>query len=376
MKVYFDNSATTPVDPFVLDAMLPYYTEIFGNPSSIHSHGRQARSVVEKCRKTIADLLNTSPSEIFFTSGGTEADNTAICSSLSTFGIQTAITSKLEHHAVLHTLESLEKNEQIQLHHVHIDEYGELDYEHLLHLLESYPKSFVSLMHANNEIGNLNNIQQIGQMCKEFDTIFHSDTVQAMGKYKHDLNELKTDFIVGAAHKFHGPKGCGFLYINHETKIAPLIRGGAQERNMRGGTENVAGIVGLTKALELSYQNMDSNRTHISGLKSYMIDQLEQIEGVSFNGLSGDMEKSLYSVVNVSTPPSGENDMLLFNLDIKGISTSGGSACASGSDIGSHVLTAIGTDPDKGAIRFSFSKFNNKEEVDFAVKALREILAI
>ncbi|MEP2023875.1 MAG: cysteine desulfurase family protein [Reichenbachiella sp.] len=374
MKVYLDNSATTPMDPEVFEAMKPYFMDNYGNPSSIHSHGRQARSSIEKCRKQIADLLNTSPAEIFFTSGGTEADNTAICSSIESLGVKRAITSKLEHHAVLHTLEYLAKQNRVELKFVDIDPEGRIDINHLESLLQETP-SFVSLMHANNEIGNLNDIQVIGELVKNNKGYFHSDTVQAMGKYEHDLSQLKADFIVGAAHKIYGPKGCGFLYINHETKINPFIHGGAQERNMRGGTENVAGIVGLTKALEISYRDMDKNRKHISALKEQMLAGLkEKISGATFNGLSGNMEQSLYSVINVGLPATDENDMLLFNLDIKGISASGGSACASGSNIGSHVLTALGVDPERGAIRFSFSKYTKPEEVDYAVDALAELM--
>lgn len=374
MKIYLDNSATTPMDPEVFESMKPYFMENFGNPSSIHSHGRQARSTIEKCRKQIADLLNTSPAEIFFTSGGTEADNTAICSSIESLGIKRAITSKLEHHAVLHTLEYLAKEGKVELEYVDIDKEGRIDMNHLESLLQRTP-SFVSLMHANNEIGNLNNINIIGDLVKSNNGYFHSDTVQAMGKYIHDLTEVKADFIVGAAHKIYGPKGCGFLYINHETKIEPFIHGGAQERNMRGGTENVAGIVGLAKALEISYRDMNDNKKHISSLKERMITRIkDKVDGATFNGLSGQMDESLYSVINVGLPATDENDMLLFNLDIKGVSASGGSACASGSNIGSHVLTALGIDPNRGAIRFSFSKYTKPEEVDYAVDALAELM--
>lgn len=374
MKVYLDNSATTPMDPEVFEAMTPYFMENYGNPSSIHSHGRQARSTIEKSRKKIADLLNTSPAEIFFTSGGTEADNTAILSTIESLGVKRAITSKLEHHAVLHTLEHVAKTKGIDLQYVNLDAEGRIDLAHLMSLLKD-TTAFVSLMHANNEIGNLNNIKKIGELVKEHGGYFHSDTVQAMGKYVHDLSVLKADFVVGAAHKIYGPKGSGFLYINHETKIAPFIHGGAQERNMRGGTENVAGIVGLAKALELSYRDMEQNRTYISNLKERMLVGLkDKIAGATFNGLSGHMNESLYSVINVGLPATDENDMLLFSLDIKGISASGGSACASGSNIGSHVLTALNVDPERGAIRFSFSKYTKPEEVDYAVDALAELI--
>ncbi|PIB36807.1 cysteine desulfurase [Reichenbachiella sp. 5M10] len=375
MKVYLDNSATTPVDPKVLEAMMPYFTEVFGNPSSIHSHGREARSVVERSRKKIAELLNTSPAEIFFTSGGTEADNTAIVSTVRSQSVRVAITSALEHHAVLHTLQALERAGEVKVQYVRLLEDGALDMVHLEELLKANPRSLVSLMHANNELGNLNDIHRIGLLCRAHDAVFHSDTVQAMGKYVHDLSQLPVDFVVGAAHKIYGPKGVGFLYINHETKINPLIYGGAQERNMRGGTENLAGIVGLSTALELAYAGMESNRRHIEALKVLLIDQLkEKVSGVTFNGLSSDLSQSLYSVVNVGIPESEENDMLLFNLDIKGVSVSGGSACSSGSSIGSHVLEAIGSDPNRGAIRFSFSKFTTKQEVVYAVEALADII--
>ena len=377
MRVYFDNAATTPLDTEVWEAMTPHFLESYGNPSSIHSHGRQARSAIEKSRKTIAELLNTSPSEIFFTSGGTEADNMAICSSVNTFGLKHAITSKVEHHAVLHTLENLEKKGKLKLSYVNLDEKGSIDYGHLEELLNQNSRSLVSLMHANNEIGNLSDIDKIGEICHEHQAIFHSDTVQAMGHYTHDLSAGKYDFVVGAAHKFHGPKGSGFLYINSKNKIDPMILGGAQERNMRGGTENVAGIVGIAKALEIAYRDLDDDTKHIQALKSRMINSLtEQIPGVSFNGRSDDPKESLYTVLNVSLPESEDNEMLLFSLDIKKISASGGSACASGTDIGSHVLKALNTDPKRGAVRFSFSKFNTIEEVDYTVNTLAEMVNV
>jgi cysteine desulfurase len=375
MRVYLDNAASTPLDPEVWEAMTPYFLEKIGNPSSIHSHGREMRSAIEKSRKSIAELLNTSPSEIFFTSGGTESDNTAICSSIETLGIKHAITSTIEHHAVLHTLQAMEKKGAIQLSYVNLDEQGAIDMAQLEGWLSKHPNSFVSLMHANNEIGNLNDIAAIGELCRANNALFHSDTVQAMGHYVHDLSHENYDFIVGAAHKFHGPKGTGFLYINHKNKINPFVVGGAQERNMRGGTENVAGIVGLAKALEIAYRDMHKDRLHIEALKKRMITQLkEKIKGVSFNGLSEDFDKSLYTILNVGLPESDDNDMLLFSLDIKNISVSGGSACTSGTNIGSHVLTAIGSDPRRGAIRFSFSKMTTTEEIDYTVNALAEVL--
>lgn len=379
MRVYLDNAATTRLDPEVLEAMLPLMTEEFGNPSSIHSHGRKVRAAIEKARKTVATLLHTSPAEIFFTSGGTEADNMAIRSSIETYGLTHAITSPLEHHAVLHTLQHLDKQGVVQLSLVNIDAQGRIDRAHLEELLRANPgRTLVSLMHGNNEIGNLLDLDKVGQLCQEYKAVFHSDTVQTMGHYRHDLQQLPVHFIVGSAHKFHGPKGVGFLYTNAGTgrgPIHPLIHGGSQERNMRGGTENVYGIVGLAKALEIAYRDMDEHRRHIEGLKRRMIEQLsERLDGVSFNGASGKVDESLYTVLNVSLPASDLSDMLLFNLDIAGISASGGSACTSGSDIGSHVLSALpGNDPTRGAIRFSFGKYNTTDEVDYVVNALVEL---
>ena len=375
-RIYLDNAATTRLDDEVLQTMLPLMTENFGNPSSIHAHGRQVRSAIEKARKNIASLLNASPSEIFFTSGGTEADNTAITSSIDTYHLKHAITSPVEHHAVLHTLEHLAKQEVIELSFVKLNKSGNVDLTHLEELLSIKPRSLVSLMHGNNEIGNLLNLKRVGEICKQYKAVFHSDTVQTMGHYKHDLQELPVDFIVGAAHKFHGPKGVGFLYINANNKIHPFIHGGSQERNMRGGTENVYGIVGMAKALEIAYRDMESHVSYIKGLKTRMIEKLKaKIPGVAFNGDSADVDNSLYTVLSVSFPPGEDNDMLLFNLDIAQISCSGGSACSSGSDVGSHVLGALNVQPDRGNVRFSFGKYNTPEEIDKVVEVLTDIYA-
>jgi len=377
MRVYFDNAATTPLDKEVFEAMRPYMTEFHGNPSSIHSHGREVRSAIEKSRKKIADFLNTSPSEIFFTSGGTEADNTIIVSAINTYHLTHVISSPIEHHAVLHTLNHLEKEGTIKLSFVNLDGKGNIDYDHLQTLLKNNPKSLVSLMHANNEIGNLNDLDKIGELCEEFDAFFHSDTIQTIGKYKIDLQRLKLHFLAGSAHKFYGPNGIGFMYIKGDVKIIPFIIGGAQERNMRGGTENYSGIVGMSKALEIAYRDMDANRLFIQNLKDNMIESLNQmIEGLVFNGESANPEKSLYSVLNVGFPQSSDNDMLLFNLDINNISVSGGSACSSGSNIGSHVLTTLKTDPDQGAVRFSFSKFNTLKEVKYVTEKLASFFKV
>ncbi|GAB2526851.1 cysteine desulfurase family protein [Rufibacter soli] len=374
MRVYLDNAATTPLDKEVFEVMAPFMLEHYGNPSSIHAHGRQVRAAIELARKTVAGLVNASPSEIFFTSGGTEADNLAIICTIKSLGIKHAITSPLEHHAVLHSLESLEKNGDIELTMLKVDNKGVLDLAHLEQLLASQPRTFVSIMHANNEIGNLNDIETIAQLCKRYDAVFHSDTVQTMGHYKHDVQALGVNFLVGSAHKFHGPKGVGFIYVDSSIKIHPLIQGGSQERNMRGGTENVYGIVGLAKAIEIACRDMEEHQQHIQALKDRMVQKLrEQIEDVQFNGLSAEGDKSLYTVLNVSLPASEMNEMLLFNLDINKISASGGSACTSGVDLGSHVLRAIGADMERGNVRFSFSKYNTIEEIDYTVATLAKL---
>ena len=376
MRVYFDNAATTPIDKDVLKAMCEVMETQYGNPSSIHAHGREGRTIIEQARKTIASLLHASPAEFFFTSGGTEADNMAIRSGILDHGIKHAITSRIEHHAVIHTLQALEKSDAIKLSYVNIDDKGNVDTQHLESLLQTADRSFVSLMHANNELGTITDIEAIGEICEKYNAIFHCDTVQTMGHYRHNLSKLKVHFLVCAAHKLHGPKGVGFLYINHKIKINPIIYGGSQERNMRGGTENVYGIVGLAKSLEIAYDQMDQHQQYIQGLKSYMITQLqENIPGIEFNGeISAD--NSLYTVLNVSFPAMDMAEMLLFSLDIAGISASGGSACSSGTNIGSHVLNGIQANPERPAVRFSFSKYNTREEIDFVVSKVKEICKV
>ena len=377
MRVYLDNAATTPLDPEVFEAMKPFLLEDFGNPSSTHSHGRKVRAAIETSRKKVAELLNCTPGEIIFTSGGTEADNTLIISGLQSYGIKHAISTPIEHHAVTHTLGLLEKQGVIEVHPVQLDEKGRVDLNHLEQLLKEYPGALVSLMHANNEIGNLLNIERVSELAEEYKAFFHSDTVQTIGHYRHDMKKLHLCGMAAAAHKFHGPKGVGFMYIRKDRKIAQLIHGGAQERNMRGGTENTYGIIGLAKALEIAYRDMAEHVAYIQSLKSRMIEKLkETIPGVLFNGDSADLEKSLYTVLNVSLPESEENEMLLFNLDLKGISVSGGSACASGANTGSHVLGALYPNSKRGAVRFSFSKYNKKEEIDFVIEKLAEVVGI
>ncbi|NOT75535.1 MAG: cysteine desulfurase [Cyclobacteriaceae bacterium] len=377
MRAYLDNAATTPLDPEVFEAMKPFMLEDFGNPSSIHSHGRKVRAGIESSRKKIAELLNCTPGEIIFTSGGTEADNTLIISGIQTYGIKHAISTPIEHHAVSHTLDILEKQNIIKLHHVELDSKGHVNMADLEKLLIQYPNALVSLMHANNEIGNLLDLQRVGELCGHHKAFFHSDTVQTMGHYRHNMKELHVCGLTAGAHKFHGPKGVGFMYIRKDRKIGQFIHGGAQERNMRGGTENVYGIIGLSKALEISYRDMDEHTIHVKALKSRMIEKLrENIPGVLFNGDSASPDKSLYTVLNVSLPESEENDMLLFNLDLAGISASGGSACSSGASTGSHVLGALYPESKRGAVRFSFSKYNTNQDIDFAVEKLSELVKV
>jgi cysteine desulfurase len=372
-RIYFDNAATTPLDKEVADAMYQVMLHEYGNPSSTHATGRTVRTIIEECRRTIAKLINCSPGEIFFTSGGTEADNMAIRKTVEDFKIQNIITSAIEHHAVSHTIEELAHAGLVKMHLVKLTENGHIDYTDLENLLQNNPNALVSLMHANNEIGNLLDAERVGNLCEQYKAFFHSDTVQTIGHYPIDVQKLKVHFIACAAHKFHGPKGAGFIYVSSNAKIHPFITGGAQERNMRGGTENVYGIVGLTKALEKAYAHLDEEMAHISSLKKYMIEQLKaNIPGIQFNG---DAEgNSLYTVLNASFPPSPIGEMLLFKLDIAGISVSGGSACSSGSDVGSHVLKALNTDRNRAAVRFSFAKQNTKAEVDKVITALVEML--
>ena len=329
MNVYLDNAATTPLEPTVLEAMLPYMHTWWGSPSSIHAHGRRAKVAVEKARKHVAALLHVSPAEIFFTSGGTEGNNMALRGSVTATGSTHVITSPLEHHAVLHPLKQLAQAGQIQLHYVQVDAQGCLQYDHLEHLLKTHPQALVSLMHANNEIGNFNNLARIGALCQTYGTRFHTDAVQTIGHCVLDFQALPVHLAVGSAHKFHGPQGVGLLYLRGGSQVTPLIYGGAQERNMRGGTENVPGIVGLSKALEVAYRNLAQDRPYIQALKDRMVQRLqERIPGVTFNGTSAQANTSLYTILSVSLPPADSHDMLVFNLDIQQISASVGATWA------------------------------------------------
>ena len=375
MKVYLDNAATTPLDPEVYEAMQPYLKEDFGNPSSTHSFGRQSKSAIESARKTVAGILNVTPGEIFFTSGGTEADNTSLNGLVQKYNIQKVITTPIEHHAVLHTLEHLESAGLTKIKMLDLTPAGEIEKDQLIEWLKDENNVLVSLMHGNNEIGNLIDLDEIGAMCKEHKAFFHSDSVQTMGRYTFDLRKTHIHTVLGSAHKFHGPKGIGFMYINSDARIPPFILGGGQERDMRAGTENVYGIVGLAKAMEIAYRDLGKNREHVEKLKTRMMTGLKGlIPGVRFNGLSGDLNRSLYSVLSVSLPPSDKNEMILFQLDLKGIAASGGSACGSGALKGSHVINALEGDTDAATIRFSFGKFNTMEEIDYALEKMGAIL--
>lgn len=373
-RIYLDNAATTSLDPQVLEAMIPYLTTHFGNPSSIYSYGRESRMAIENARKTVAKILNAHPAEIFFTSGGTESSNTAIIAAVRDLGCKHIISTVIEHHATTHTVEYLYHNGEASLSYVKLLPNGHIDLEDLEKLLaESEEKCLVTLMHANNEIGNMLDIHAVGELCKLYNAIFHSDTVQTVGHFPFDLRNTPVHFITGAGHKFHGPKGVGLLYINENVKIKPFVHGGSQERNMRAGTENLYGIVGFAKALQLATEHYETESTYVKGLKLYMMERLKkQIKGISFNG--DPLGRSLYAVLSVSFPKTEKSEMILFNLDINQICASGGSACTSGADQGSHVIRAINNNPNQVTVRFSFSKYNTKEEIDRVVEKLKELI--
>lgn len=376
-KIYFDNAATTPLDPKVIEVMVDAMKNTYGNPSSVHAIGRQARVVVEEARKKVASYINAAPAEIFFTASGTEANNMVLRSAVNDLGINHIITSPIEHHAVLETAEILEHQKNITLSLVQLDEFGSVDLNSLEEILEQNrsKKTLVSLMHANNEIGNILPLKKVVELCKKYGVLFHSDSVQTMGHFEFDVRMLNVDFLTCSAHKFHGPKGVGFLFVNQNVQLKPIITGGGQERNMRAGTENIYGIVGLAKAMEIAYSNLTENQKYIRELKNYMLEQLEkQVKGITFNGNpKGD---SLNKIINVNFPHSEMDEMLLYNFDIEGIYVSGGSACASGTSIGSHVLEAIKADKTRPAIRFSFSKYNTKEEIDTTIKVIKKLEGI
>jgi cysteine desulfurase len=373
-RIYLDNAATTPLSKAALDAMMPYLTTQFGNPSAIYSYGREARLAVENARKTVAKILNAQPSEIFFTGGGTESANTAIAGAVRDLGCKHIVTSAIEHHTTLHSAQRLQQTGEAVVRYVRLLPDGHVDLNDLENLLsESEEKTLVALMHANNEIGNLLDIGAAGELCKKYNALFYCDTVQTIGRIPLDLKEIFVHFISASAHKFHGPKGVGMLYINKNISIKPYINGGAQERNMRAGTENVAGIAGFAKALQIAADNREQNSRYIRELKMYMYQRLKnEIPDIGFNG---DVEgESLYAILNVSFPKTDKSEMLLYNLDIHHICASGGSACSSGANVVSHVLEAIYPNNRRVAVRFSFSEENTKEEIDIVVEKIKELL--
>lgn len=375
MRVYLDNAATTPIAPEVVDAMIPVLRNEFGNPSSTHYFGRQTKMLLETSRRTIAKYLNCAPSELIFTSGGTEADNVALNTSVHQLNVKRIISTSIEHHAVGHTLEHLEESNGVEVVLLKLDTKGNINLSELEELLKEDKITLVSLMHANNEIGTLTPIREVAALTKKYNAYFHSDTVQTMGHYNFDLNALGIDFVTCSAHKFHGPKGVGFLYVNKRIKPDVLIFGGAQERGYRGGTENLYGIVGLAKAVELAYEHLEEHAKHVQQVKTHMINRLKSIfPEVSFHG-EINPEKSLYTVLNVCLPKNEKSSMLLFTLDLKGVACSGGSACSSGATTASHVLTGIQADVTRPNVRFSFSRYTTIDEVDFAVNQLEETYA-
>ena len=375
MKVYLDNAATTPIASEVIEEIQPYLNNYFGNPSSTHAFGRKTKNAIEINRKKIADIIQAKNNEIIFTSGGTEADNMALRCAVFDLNVKRIITTKIEHHAVLHTAECLRDQQNVEVIFLATDHNGNPDLVQLESIVNDKVNTLVTLMHANNEIGTLLPIKKVASICaKHKHVYFHSDTVQTMGHYSFNLSETPIDFLTCSAHKLHGPKGVGFLYVNQKISLNPLITGGSQERKNRGGTENLYGIVGLGKAMEMAYENLASHQKHIQDLKSFMKEELEKIDQrINFNGETSP-EKSLYTVLNVCFPADVCNSMLLFSLDIHGIAASGGSACSSGSNQGSHVLAELPHQENCQSVRFSFSRFNTQEDVEFTIEKIRSII--
>jgi len=374
MRIYFDNASTTPLLPAVKDAMKAVIDDCYGNPSSIHLHGRKARIIVEEARKVIARILNASTGEIFFTSGATEANNMVLMASVRDLGVQRIISTNVEHHCILHMLDHLEQTSGTKVEYLKVDGQGHIKLETLAQLLkQDDAKTLVSVMHVNNELGTQTDITAVSKLCQEHGALFHSDTAQSVGKIPIDLQEIKINFLCGASHKFFGPKGVGFVYINGDNMIKPLFHGGDQERGMRSGTENIYGIAGMSKALELALIEMDDRKKKITELRDYFIGKLRtELEDIKINS----PDSSLHNILSVSFPESSKSEMLMMNLDIMGISASSGSACSSGVENDSHVLEAIGHDPKRKTVRFSFSHMNTLEEVDYVVDKLKSISAV
>ena len=378
-KVYFDSAATTCVSENVVNAMTACLTNDYGNPSSTHGFGRSSRALIEQARKNIAAQLNVTPAEIIFTSGGTEADNFVLNSAVRDLGVKRIITSKIEHHAIGHACEALHKCFDTVIDFVALDANGCVILDSLEELLsKDKGKTLVSLMHVNNELGNILDIEAVGELCETHNALFHSDTVQSIGHYNVDLSKVKIDFCAVSAHKFHGPKGVGFAFMRKDSGLNSLIFGGGQERGYRAGTESVHNIVGLDVAYKDVYDNLAQDSAYVKGLKAYFIQEITKaIPTIKFNGLSGDLEKSTYTLVNLLLPVSAQKALIvLFQLDLKGIACSKGSACQSGSSKGSHVLSEVlfGDDMQKPSLRFSFSKYNTKEEIDYVVAVLKDFV--
>ncbi|MDC1522635.1 cysteine desulfurase [Flavobacteriaceae bacterium] len=374
-NVYFDNAATTPIRTEVVDVMHDVLKDTFGNPSSTHAFGRSAKTQIETARKSIAKHFNAHPQEIIFTSGGTESDNMLVRCAVQDLDIETVITSRIEHHAILHAVEFLEEQKLAKVLYVKTDSDGAVDYTDLAHLLTADDsKKLVSLMHINNEIGTILDLERVSNLCKTHDALFHTDAVQGVGHYAINLEEIAIDFLSAAAHKFHGPKGVGFSFVRKNSGLQPFILGGSQERGLRAGTESVHNIVGMAKALEIAYAKLDEEQQYLKELKAHAIKQLTSaFPDIHFNGCCSDMERSTFTLVNVALPIAEEKASLLnFHLDLNGVACSKGSACQSGSTKGSHVLeevvpTALSKRP---SIRFSFSVFNTQDEVDYLVQTL------
>lgn len=375
--IYLDHAATTPMRTEVREHFSQLLAEPFGNPSSTHGFGRKARVVLETVRKEIARELHCQPGELIFTSGGTEADNAALLLPVRDLGIKRIITAATEHHAVLHAAQHLVRDRSVDLDLLTVDEQGRIDLQELEEKLQKGDRALVSLMHGNNEIGNLLDLKTVGSLVHRYDGLFHSDTVQTVGHFPLNLQEIPVDFITASAHKFYGPKGTGFLFARAGLKVGAMIQGGAQERNLRGGTENVASLGAMGKAFALAYQHLAEERAHIRGLKAYLINLIQQeLPETRFNGLSDQMEESLYTLLSLELPQLARDQMLLFNLDLAGFAVSGGSACASGSLQGSHVIASIKPENTHPILRVSLGKDNRKEDLDAFVFCLKERLAL
>jgi len=372
MRIYFDNAATTPLDPIVLDHMLPVLKEHHGNPSSIHQHGRVVRTYIEESRKTIAQHLKASIAEIFFTSSATEANNLAIQAAVRDLNIKSIITSPTEHDCVLHSTQYVSENKDIQLHLLSVDEKGHIQLEELEKKLQSVEGPvLVSIMHANNEIGTIADISSISELCEKHNAFYHCDTVQTLGKYPIDVSTQRFSFLSGSGHKFYGPKGIGFIYINGDNIIKPLLYGGSQERNMRAGTENTYGIAGIGKAFDLSVLEMEKRAESVSTLRHTFSQKVKALDD-SIKIISP--EDGHRHILSVGFPKTSKSDLLKFNLDIAGISASSGSACSSGVESSSHVMNAIGLANDYNAVRFSFSHLNTLEEVNYTIEKLSSMI--